>query len=341
MSQTNRLRLMLVMPDHIGDLVVRTPALVGLRELKPGAEVTLFSNGSAASLIQDLGLVDRFVSCSAYPEDGYEVRHAAEFTEAFDAALVFPELGARRWLRVAKAWGVPRRIGIPARWRLFDPVITQRIPLRPPFHESERAMRMVEGLLGARIANPRYQVSLDLEGARAMLIAHGIAEPPVVVHWGSVTVQPYPWDWAIRVAQEARGQIGSPVVITGSGTPPKETPEGIHCFLGKTSLPELAGVIACSKGVVSGSTSAAHLAAALGSKLALVETKVKGLQETVHFLPGNIPIHHFPFEGALPDPRTVAQALASLIHQGPGRCDLRALLNKNSRKVASMDLGQG
>jgi ADP-heptose:LPS heptosyltransferase len=251
--------------DNDGDVLLAGPAL---RALAAGAErVTLWCGPRGRQAAELLPGVDEIVCRRAPwidpepdPVDPADIRELVGRLEALaiDRALIFGSfhqspLPAALLLRLA---GVPwvGAISVDYPGSLLD----LRHQVRDDIHEVERNLSLVAAAGFAPPADPRLLVT----GA----VPADLPDPYVVVHPGT-SVPARAWEperW-----RELVERLNRRVVVTGG---PAET--ALTAFVageealdlgGRTSLAELAGVIAGAEAIVVGNTGPAHLAAAVGT----------------------------------------------------------------------------
>ncbi len=164
-------------PNWIGDAVMCTPALSGLRSVFPDAKVTVLANPTVGAILEEnpvvdsiqiyerkgrhRGLLGRFRLARELAEESYDF--AILFQNAFEAALL-------AWLA-----GIPQRYGYPTDGR--GALLTLRAP-RPTAncHQIDYYTNLVAGL-GASASPPLPAlVTTEAEdrAAREMLVQSGI-----------------------------------------------------------------------------------------------------------------------------------------------------------------------
>jgi len=111
--------------NWLGDAVMTTPALLRLREAKPGAYIALLTPGKLADLFQRHPAIDQVMSF-ARPEGVFRVARRLRM-EGFDVALILPN-SPRSALEMFLA-GIPRRVGYRRPWRTA--LLTQKVDERP------------------------------------------------------------------------------------------------------------------------------------------------------------------------------------------------------------------
>ncbi len=195
-------RILLIRPDHLGDVLFLTPALRALREAQPQASITVLVGPWAASLLENNPDVDavetvRFPWFDRAPKAGagepyrrlYEA--ARQLRGRFDVAVIcrFDHWWGA-WL--AAAAGIPRIVGYAT--RDVAPFLTDPVPYHPARHEVAQNLALL-GVLGTPAsADPgryplRFPVSDEARiAARGVLAEQGLPAddaPLVAIHPGS------------------------------------------------------------------------------------------------------------------------------------------------------------
>jgi ADP-heptose:LPS heptosyltransferase len=149
-------RLLLIRPDHLGDVMFTTPAVAQLRTALPGAEIWYLCGPWSAPLLQSNPNLDRVITCDfpwfnrqpkALPWAPYLVlwREAARLGAlGFDAAVI---LRFDFWWGAALAAlaGIPRRVGYNVAECL--PFLTESVPYVLGRHEVVQNLRLCRQLM--------------------------------------------------------------------------------------------------------------------------------------------------------------------------------------------------
>ena len=125
-------KISVVLPNHLGDVVMATPALRALRRGRPDAEIRAVVRASLVGVLRGSPWIDRFVAHDIYEARGKLGQFAARLRVArelrpSDVALVLPNSFASALL--AFATRAPARLGYARRGRsllLSDPVPAPR-----------------------------------------------------------------------------------------------------------------------------------------------------------------------------------------------------------------------
>jgi len=283
-----RPRILLIRPDHIGDLLFTTPALRFLRGRLPNAHIALMVGPWAEAVVRNNPHLDEIITCQ-FP--GFTRRPKGSFFAPYRKLLrMLPSLRERAFdlainLRFDFWWGalliylagIPQRIG-------FDiaecrPFLTARVPYKGIKHEVERNIALVAEAVGEREAE---QVPGPLEFspteedrcfAESYLKARGVGEGELLVciHPGAgAPVKLWREEGFARVAQALMQEKSAKVILTGSeaerklaeGIARQMTDQPIIC-LGETTLGQLAAIMRRSALVIGVDSGPLHLAVAL------------------------------------------------------------------------------
>ncbi len=281
-------KVLVIRPDHLGDLLFATPAIARLRELHPEAEIVGMVGPWGEAVWRRLPEFDRLITC---PFPGFTRRPKGNplapylllarcarriRAEGFDTALV---LRFDHWWGAALAAlaGIPRRIGYDQPDVL--PFLTDLVPYSAGRHEVIQNWALVEGTPDVdptAIGPIRFPVSDDARRkADDLLLAEGVepGEPILVVHPGSgAPVKLWePEKWA-AVADAIAGKFGArPVITGGAGEIGLATEIAGMCAVravalaGKTDLDALAAVLSRAVLVMGPDSGPLHLAVAVGA----------------------------------------------------------------------------
>lgn len=153
-------RVLIIKPDHLGDLLLATPALNALREALPAAHLTALVGPWAAMMWQRLPELNAletlpfpaFDRAAAKPmplapytlllRAAWRLRH-----QRYDVALIMRD---DHWWGAALALlaGIPRRIGFAH--PLCQPLLSAALPYDPRQHVTQQALDLVAALTGAK-----------------------------------------------------------------------------------------------------------------------------------------------------------------------------------------------
>lgn len=273
--------ILLIRPDHLGDMLFLTPALRGLRQALPGARLVLLAGPWSAGVVDGNQDIDEVVSC-AFP--GFErtpkgnalapyrllLKTAGELRGQFDTAVVLRfDHWWGAWL--AAAAGIPRRIGydLPE----TSPFLTEALPYRPGRHEVQQNATLLEALApGVEAGLGSTQVAVRPEDRVWAAERLGqLGRPRVAIHAGAgAAVKQWPVEYWAAVAQDLV-QAGALIVLTGgpgerglAATVAEKMQAPALDLGGQTTLGQLAAIYQQCDLVLGSDSGPLHLAVAVG-----------------------------------------------------------------------------
>ena len=271
-------RILLIKPDHLGDLLLATPALAALRQSHPKARITALVGPWSGRMWQGNPSLDALIEL---PFPGFERTPPAHRPPSIVhrlAALLRPYLlllkyamllrrgryDAALLLRDDHWWGaalaalagIPRRIG--HAHPLCAPLLTTALPYNPHEHVTRQALAVVTALSpqpAARSPQPSafYPSLAEHAWADAWLASQlGPGERLVVIHPGTGGSAKHwlPERWA-SVADALAATPGARLLLTGG---PSEAP----------LVAQVAALMQSPALTLAGQTSVGQLAALLG-----------------------------------------------------------------------------
>ena len=148
-------RLLLIRPDHLGDLVTTTPVLAALKQHVPGAHITMMVGPWSSEVVARHPAIDRLIICS-FPGFQRAVQKAlAPYILLFNVAK---QLRRRQYdlainLRPDFWWGatllylacIPRRVGYAV--EPGKPFLTHALPFQSPEHATISNLRLASAAL--------------------------------------------------------------------------------------------------------------------------------------------------------------------------------------------------
>ena len=272
-------RILITKFSALGDLVLISPALRAIRQKMEKAHISLIVSPQYASLLKGCPYIDEIILYDKNDKDkgipslirlGRELRQ-----RRFDMGIDFQNNKRSYWLqRIA---GASKRIGFrrgAGRYLLTDSLEIDN-SLGPI--ESQRALL---SLCGIKLEDEKLGVWPGEEArhrVKRLLEREGIAEGEklIAINPGSGARWPskrWPLDRFIALTKLiCRNTDYKPVFIGGRDT--KEWMQGaldpcrerIVDLIGKTSLPELAALLECCDGLVSGDSGPLHIGMAAGT----------------------------------------------------------------------------
>ena len=265
-------RLLVRLPNWLGDAVMALPALVSLRRAQPETHLSLVGQASVTPVFEEQTGVDAQQIITTDRTNELQQLRAGEF----DAVVLLTNSFRTAW--TAARSRVPHRWGYAAGVR--RPLLTRAVARpREEVHQAEYYLRLLDGLgFRADRATPRIEVR-PVTAARAdrVLAAHGVSPAERLVGFAPGAAYGHAKRWPpdrvaaviARVTAEQRVRC----VLVGSAADreagraiesslPPDTP--VVDLIGRTDLRLLMGVLRRCAAFVSNDSGAMHLAAALG-----------------------------------------------------------------------------
>ena len=280
-------RILLIRPDHLGDVLLTTPAIRALRKAKPDVEIHVLVGEWSKVIVDPFSEIDviKTVSFPGFVRDSHNQNLASPYKQLqqlahklrgkyTSAVILRPD---HWWGAMLAFWaGIPERIGYDL--SNVKPFLTTVIE-----HEHKHAviqnMNLVEswtGEIAVEDISLDYPVKEnDAEFIHQLLIDEGLdlEKPIVCIHAGSGS----PWKawttekWA-KVADGLLERVDIQIVLTGTQAEKTETDSIIHQMqsttfnlAGKTNIPQLAALYKRSKTVLGVDSGALHLAVAVST----------------------------------------------------------------------------
>lgn len=279
-------RLLIVRPDHLGDVLLSTPAIQALKRSRPELCIHALCGEWTADVLANYDEIERVLTL---PFPGFARASSSTLSPWRLAARTARRLrgigyGSAIVMRPDHWWGalvtylagIPQRIGYDI--KNVAPFMTQVVEHKH-CHAVEQNLRLVaswtDGLDAAdvRLAFPLQ--AADQEFARQLLDRWRIdAEKPIVcIHPGSGAASKI-WrgdKWA-RVGDAIAADFGASIVFTGTKSEMALIDEiaaamsaDAICIAGETGIGQLAALYARSRAVLGPDSGALHLAAAVGA----------------------------------------------------------------------------
>ncbi len=272
-------RILLVQLADIGDLVLTTPAIAALREARPHAQIELLASVHALPLIPT-DLVDRKLpfcrSGKSASRDFFSLRNLRFLpqllAQQYDVIVFFHHFTFRAglfkfWL-LAKASGARQIIGLRNHniGFLTDFVDDEGFGDR---HQAQYWLDLVALLGASNCARPAF-VARESPPSES---TPSSAKPIVVMHSGSGGYSvARRWSLAgfAEIANGLRARCGAEIILVGR---PEDNSDSVQDLLvqkpinlvGKTTLPQLADVIARADLFIGADSGVMHIAAATGT----------------------------------------------------------------------------
>jgi heptosyltransferase-2 len=268
MSDHSPSRLVVRMPNWLGDAVMALPAVAGLRRAYPDAHLAVAAIAAVAPMFaeesparpQQVLVVDK-------PTEAVTLR-----AHGFDTIVLFPNSFRSAW--VARQSGIPHRWGYGAGLR--GPLLTRTVARpRREIHQSEYYSELVRALgVAVETTVPRITPTPET-AARAERLLGALSRPLVGFAPGAAYGHAKRWppdrvaEVIVRLARERDAVcvlVGAAADRDAGRAIESSLPPDVRVVnvIGRTDLRLLIGVLARCRAFVSNDSGAMHLAAAAG-----------------------------------------------------------------------------
>ena len=315
-------RILVIRPDHIGDVLLVTPALRLLRQAFPDSEITALVGPWSEAVLADNPHVDRIRTCRFpgfdrnQPQQGLRAytqlrREAARLrAEEFQLAL---NLRADFW------WGAALAAfaGIPYVWGFnvpeCAPFLTHALPVQPDEHQAAANLRLVRA--AATVGSPVGEIGTHLEfdcthddaqAAEELLRAANVYADAtlVAIHPGSGALIK---NWAASGWHTVGNELAQDDhvnFLVSYGPTERDLaqevaaalPQGRTVLVGETSLGVLAALYARCSLVMGPDSGPLHLAVAVGAP----SVTLYGASDPVRFGPWGPAVRHRTVTSSIP-----------------------------------------
>jgi ADP-heptose:LPS heptosyltransferase len=287
--------ILLIRPDHLGDLLFTTPALRALREACPQARITGLVGPWAEAAITGNPCLDEVMLC---PFPGFTRQPKQSIIEPYVVLARYARLLREKTfdlavvLRFDHWWGallaylarIPRRVGYDI--AEVKPFLTDAIPYAPGRHEVEQSLALVEAV-NSQPSLPRLDghpsqgfplefllSAQDREFAACYLAEQGVEDddPLACIHPGAgAAVKLWRNEGWAQVADALAEGYEAKVILTGSANEAplvqaiaeRMTNQPIVAA-GQTTLEQLAALMARCRLALGVDSGPLHLAVAVG-----------------------------------------------------------------------------
>jgi len=281
--------ILLIRPDHLGDLLFATPAIRALRAALPQVYIACLVGPWSKAVLRNNPHLDEVMTC---PFPGFTRRPKPSPLQPYSLLWRYARwLRARRFdlavvLRFDHWWGallaylagIPRRVGYDV--AEVRPFLTEAVPYVPGRHEVEQNLALVERAAGCELpmADSPLEFHLTIEDrafAEGFLTERGVGEGDLLIciHPGAgAPVKLWREEAWARVGDALAQRYGAKIILTGSaGERPlceaiarRMAAEPIVAA-GETTLGGLAALMARSRLVLGVDSGPLHLAVAVGA----------------------------------------------------------------------------
>ena len=269
--------------NWIGDAVMTIPAIRRLRDLFPGAKLSLLAPPLTASLFRGSTIFDDVVEAGSLLA---QVRHLRK--SRFDLAVIFPN--SFKSALALRLGGVVRRTGYATDGRSM--LLTDAVPVpvwKDHRHETLYYLHLVETagestspVSPDEVTEPRIDIATaELDRANELLERRGVERenPLVVVAPGSTNSRAKRWtaESFAEVCDRLRRDLAASVVLMGSSGDATVSRrvrelagENITDITGETDVSTAAAILERADLLISNDMGLAHLAPAVGTETIVI-----------------------------------------------------------------------
>ena len=270
--------------DNAGDVVLAGPVMRSLRSRFPDAGLTLVASTGGAAAAPLLPWVDDVLVWDALWQDAngrlpFEPGRELEAIDRLrrrrlDVAIILTSFSQTPFAAAYACYlaGIPVRVGHADAFG--GAVLSHPIAGPAPTHQADRNLHLLRGL-GVAVDDEDLGIDVPCDSraaAAGWLAESGICEgePVVVVPGASCASRRAAPSLLGRALADVRRRTDRPVVVVGTAAeaaladPIRAAVPGALDLTGRTSLPQMAAVVAAAGVVVTNNSLAMHLADALG-----------------------------------------------------------------------------
>jgi len=286
----NATNVLCVRLDHIGDVLMSTPAMAALKEGHPERRLTLLTSPAGAAIAPLIPVVDDVIVYDApwmkatapRAGSGPELAMAERLRAGqFDAAVIFTVFSQNPLPSAFLCYlaDIPLRLAHCREnpYQMLTDWLLEVEPERGIRHEVRRQLDLVSAV-GCRTTDERMRLRVPAEAAQRAdsLLAEAAIDPSrpwIIVHPGATAPsRRYPAEGFAAVARRLVVESGWQPLFTGTASEGDlvadiQAMAGVptHALVGRASLADLAALIAHAPLVLTNNTGPAHIAAALGT----------------------------------------------------------------------------
>ncbi|MEO0562307.1 MAG: glycosyltransferase family 9 protein [Chloroflexota bacterium] len=281
-------RILLIRPDHLGDVLLTTPAIQAIREAYPNTEIHALVGPWSAGVLENVDLLDLVLTVQ-FPgfTRGKNKNWRSPYRYAIQTARRLRRIGYRRAVifRPDHWWGawLARMTGIPERIGYNNPdteLFLTHVIEHQHEHATKQSLRLASALIGADIVDQDAAYKLPINAIDEAFVSGYLGEwgldPQTelfCIHPGSGSPIKQ-WDtekWA-QTADILTEQLDAQVVFTGSDSElamireiNSQMNQNATIMAGDTTVGQLAALYARAQVVLGPDSGPLHVAAAVGT----------------------------------------------------------------------------
>jgi len=269
-------RILIIEPNWLGDILFTTPSIYAIKKARPDSYITCLAMPRCTPLLEQNPDIDEIITFDQF-EERKSIRNFIGRIELisflkqkkFNTAFLFHRSMSRAVLCLFA--GIPERIGYATKKRFV--FLTHKVPQpKKTIHRVDHYLNIIK-YAGIEADTKDYQLTLtssEKEDARSILKNNGLfadEEYFVINPGGNWLPKRWPKKYFSELISAISKRYNIKVVVTGSGKDIDLGSEIIKLsgvdavnLCGKTSLRELAAVLAQAKAVVANDSGPMHIA---------------------------------------------------------------------------------
>jgi lipopolysaccharide heptosyltransferase II len=363
-------RVLCVRLDALGDVLMTTPAMKALKE-SGARRLTLLTSSAGAAIAPLLPMIDETIVYDSPWMKSTESRASADYDRAmierlrgerFDAAAIFTVYSQNPLPAALLCYlaDIPRRLAHAREnpYQLLTTWLPETEPQQLVRHEVQRQLDLVSAV-GARTTDARLTVEVNEVATGAILDrlateSVDLARPWIVIHPGaSAPSRRYPSEHFAAAGRRLHRDHGCQLVFTGSAAERglielivEASDVPAVSLAGRTSLEELAALLALAPLLISNNTGPVHLAAAVGTPVVDLYA-LTNLQHAPWQVPHELLFHDVPckncYKSVCPEqhhdclrlvsPEAVIEAACRLMRPSRSKSPSQAALHREADAV--------
>jgi heptosyltransferase-2/heptosyltransferase-3 len=281
-------RVLFIRPDHLGDMLLATPAMRALKNARPYTEIHVLAGTWSADILANIPEIDQVLTIDfpGFKRTQQKKNYLQPYFQLIKTARQLRQIGYGHAIimRPDHWWGamlthiagIPERIGYAV--DNVTPFLTQAIP-HTYEHAVHQNLRLVENWTGT-VASSEIVYTLDvfeqeIQQVNDILQQYGIqADSPIFcIHPGAGTwVKRWQNEYWSHVADTLTDQLDAHVIFTGSDTEralisniQNRMQHKSNSTAGDLNIQQLAALYKRSQVVLGPDSGPLHLAAAVGT----------------------------------------------------------------------------
>ncbi|MEH3114221.1 glycosyltransferase family 9 protein [Pedobacter terrae] len=299
-------KILVMRPDHMGDLLMSAPAIRALSESFK-CEITLLTSNMALEASALLPWIKKVICCDfpwmktndAITPDALADVVSAIRAQAFDGCILFnvSSQNPAPSLMIAFMAGIPLRAAY-CRENLYG-LLTHWLPDPEPYfeirHQVARDLKLCT-FIGAHTTDQRIRISVQKDAANDKLKVLGLKKNGFFIfHMGvSEEKRQFPNTEWVKLSKLVAAKYGLPILLSGNSkesdiieTFAKEIGKAVIPAAGLFNLKEFAACILKARAMISVNTGPMHLAAAVGTPVLALYARTNP-QHTPWMVPNSV-----------------------------------------------------